>query len=210
MKTNETPKTTVIHVRLSTYQVAYLKTCYGSPALFPDLTTFSLVLDRFLIPNPTCKKLTSFCYSDAAFNPTKFGGLFSENNPKLSESEKSEYLPVVIPGEVLRAKGMEKTSPFWQLSSQGTKIFRYQAKRTFWMGLSDFYEQCKYRAARNGESVTFEDVASDFLIAHGIGLEHLDNIFRGWRRTRNEIKAQIENHRALIEERCGEELCYTA
>lgn len=203
-------KPNVMYVRLSSHFIQFLKTRYGTPALFPTVSTLSLCVERYLVNNPTMAEITPFSYSEAAFHQKPDDGLFSINAPCLTDEQRSEFVAVVIPSEIIRPGGAVKTSSTWQLSSAGAKMFRRQVKRDFWVYFSNFYDECRYRAQRMNETATFEDIASDFLTIHGIGMNEYDKIKRSWLRIRHEIKNEIENHRALLEEQTNRAFYYTA
>lgn len=200
----------VMYVRLSSHFIQYLKTRYGTPVLFPTVSTLGLCVERYLVNNPTMVEITPFSYSEAAFRQKSDNGLFSINAPNLTAEQRSEFLEIIIPDEIIRPTGAVKTSNTWQLSSAGAKMFRRQAKRDFWIYFSNFYDECRYRAQRMNETTTFENITSDFLTIHGIGMNEYDKIKRSWLRIRHEIKNQIENHRALLEERTNQAFFYTA
>lgn len=200
----------VMYVRLSKHYIQYLKTKYGDPILFPIMSPLNLCIERYLVNNPTMKELTTFSYSELAMNPTACHDDISYACiPQLTYKERLEYVAVVIPNELIRPSRIINTSSTWQLSAVGAKMFRKQVKRDFWICLSNFYDDCRYRSQRMNFSLTFEDVVSDFITLYNIGMENFDNIIRGWRRIRYDIKNEVENHRDYLENKTDRSFFYT-
>lgn len=200
----------VMYVRLSKHYIQYLKTKYGDPVLLPIMSPLNLCIERYLVNNPTMKELTTFSYSELAMNPTAWHDDISYVCiPKLTYKERLEYVAVVIPDELIRPGRIIKTSNSWQLSAVGAKMFRKQVKRDFWICLSNFNDDCRYRSQRMNFSLTFEDVVSDFITLYNIEMENFDNIIRSWRRIRYDIKNEVENHRDYIENKTNRSFFYT-
>ncbi len=210
MKKNESiSKSHVVYLRLNSYYIGYMKVKYGVPCLFPAMSALNLCLERYLINNPTMRLITPFCYSEAAFHAEHNGILSLENAPRLTAEQRAAYLPITIPDEIIRGSGSVSTSATWQLSAPGAKMLRKQVKRDFWIAFSDFYEDCRYRAQRQNNTVTLDEAISDFTSIYNIDMKESDTIYRNWFRLQKSMKAEIEDRRELMEKQSGNVLLYT-
>ncbi len=199
----------VTYVRLSDYYIKYIETRYGSPAKFPLTSALSLHVERYLVANPLLKPLTPFAMSEAAFNQQRSKALTTRFFPNLTEEQRREFISIQMPAEVIRPSGARLTTEVWQLSAIGAKLLRKAVKRDFWLTLSDFAAECRYRSERMGERLSMEAVVNDFLLQYDIGPEHSDNIMRSWYRSRRLMDAEIEDNRERMEQMTGKAFIYT-
>lgn len=200
----------IVYVKVSGYYAQFLKTVYGNPVSFPRMSSEYMCIERYLVNNPSMTLITPLCYSDMAFNYKEGNGLFSLSGSTPDPEEYSQFIPIVIPDELMKAGNLVPTSPSWQLSLPGVTKLRKLISRNFWMSFSRFHEECKFRAANMNETCGTEAITSDFMGMYNIDMADYENLLRYWRRTRQKMQQEIEQNRELVEACTGNAFFYTA
>lgn len=196
-------------LKVTDYQKKYLEMKYGSPVCFPSGSMIQLYLRRYLVRNATMKHISNFSCSYAAFHYKPSGPLFSSEYQLIKEEERKEYIEIEVPDEVMYGGKLVKVDQFFQLNPQGERSIRKEIKNEFWMGFSQFRDECIFRAARTGDSVNTEYIMSDFMNMCDIDMGQFENMMRNWWRVKSRMFKRIESKRDEVEDKKGITFFYT-
>lgn len=196
-------------LKVTDYQKKYLETRYGSPVCFPSCSMIQLMLRRYLVRNASMKRITDFSFSSSAFSYEPSGTMFLSEYQSLTDEEKKSFIEMELPEEVLYGNKAVRVDQFFQLSASGARRIRNEIKNEFWLAFSSFRDDCLFRAARIGETLTTEDIMSDFMNVYDIDMKSYDSLMRNWWRVKPKIKDRIEGKRDELEEKSGNVFIYT-
>lgn len=202
----------VCYIRLPELYREYFRTRFGNPAIFSPSSEMQFLLRSQLMNNPTLGKQTyktAMSYCDRAFNYKTKGQAVDAAVYTPAEEEKSEFVAILMPEEVVRYNRMATTSDTWQITDHGARRFRELVKEDFWRELSRFSEECNYRARCTGEKVTREEIVSDFITMYDVPMTSYENLLRYETRHRATQASNIEKRRNALEMQTGNRFMYT-
>ena len=202
----------VCYIRIGEMYRTYLTSKYGTPVITPANSRLTMLLNSQLVHNPLLKKQKAGVqdsYSELAFNYRKKGSVFDVDICCPTDDEREDYVPVVIPAEVLMYNKSVATSNTWQISMNGARKFRTIIEQEFWSDLWNFMYDCRVYANAHAEKVTKESIISDFMIMHGIPMSLYENLIRYEKRKRIASVSDIEKRREMMEQQTGRLFMYT-
>lgn len=202
----------VCYLRIDPLYRNYFIAKHGSPAVFSPSSELASVLRNNLMDNPTLGVQTEsiqLSFSNLAFNYKSKGQAVDAKVHTPKDEEREHFVAILMPDEVRRFSGMVPTSPSWQLNLHGSRRFREVVKIDFWREYRRFASDCTARAQLLGESVTTEDIISEFMTMFGIPMSLYENMLRYERRERASALSKIEQRRGQYEKMTGNQFLYT-
>lgn len=191
----------VTYVKLSVHYRKYLQSRYGKKIVsLPLYSPLYGCIEQYLINNAS---LSYFCYrscSQFVFQcPSDFVTPDGRSVSNMKPTEKEDFIPILIPSSVFRASGNIPTSPYWQLSKDGTVEFNRLIKAEFWSECLRFIDECFDAARVQGIRMTCENAIADFMVAMDIPMSCYENLVRYRKRIRKEITEGFDKKRAWLE-----------
>lgn len=205
-------KFNVCYIRIGEMYRAYVTSKYGNPVITPVNSQLTMLMNSQLVHNPLLKRQKAGVqdsYCEVAFNYQKKGSVFDVDICCPANDEREDYVPVVIPAEVLMYNKCVATSNTWQISMNGARRFRSIIEQEFWSDLWGFMYDCRAYANAHSEKVTKESIISDFMIMHGIPMSLYENLIRYEKRKRTASVNDIEKRRETMEQQTGRLFMYT-
>lgn len=191
----------VTYVKLSVHYRKYLQSRYGKDVVsLPLYSPLYSCIEQYLINNASLsyscsRSCTQFVFQCPSGCLTPDGRLVSDMKPTVKE----DFVPILIPGRVFRSSGIMSTSPYWQLSKDGTVEFNRLVKAEFWNECLRFIDECFNVARIQGVRMTRENAIADFMVAMDIPMSCYENLVRYEKRIRKEIVESFEKKRAWLE-----------
>lgn len=202
----------VCYIRIDDLYRNYFIAKHGSPAVFSPSSELASIVRNNLMDNPMMSAQSDgmhLSFSDLAFNYKTNGQAVDASVHLPSDEERRLFVSIAIPDEVHRFSGMVKTSPAWQLNRLGCRRFREAVKADFWREYRNFSNDCIVRSHLTGESVTTEDIISEFMTMFNIPMSLYENMLRYERRERASALSKIEKRRMQYEKQTGNRFLYT-
>lgn len=207
-----TKEINVCYIRIDDLYRNYFIAKHGTPAVFSPSSELASILRTELVNNPTLEaqsKSMHLSYSDLAFNYKEKGAATDAVVCQPSEEERRYFVPVILPDEVRKFSEIVPTSNTWQLNVHGSRRFRELVKLDFWREYRSFSNDCIVRSHLTGESVTTEDIISEFMTMFNIPMSLYENMLRYERRERASALSKIEKRRTQYEKLTGNNFLYT-
>lgn len=208
-KTLTKEKINVFYLKVSDYYRSFLLSKYGDIVCFPSTSQSYDIIYRCIVNNGSMADLTSFSYSDSAFNFKRGNSLFDINIYLPLEEDRENFIRIAMPDTVARFGKQVETSSTWQISRPGAVELRKAIVREFWQDCLMFIDDCLTRSRIQGTKVTRENAISDFMQAYNIDMRVYETMLRYERRFRNRRIEEIEQNRLFIETAMDMQFTYT-
>lgn len=202
----------ICYIRIDDLYRNYFIAKHGSPAVFSPSSELASIVRNNLMDNPDMAAQSDglhLSFSDLAFNYKTKGQAIDADVHLPQDDERCKFVAISIPEEVHRFSGMTQTSHSWQLNRLGCRKFRDAVKVEFWNEYRNFSSDCLVRSHLTGESVTTEDIISEFMTMFNIPMSLYENMLRYERRERATALNKIEKRRAQYETQTGNKFMYT-